>query len=148
MKTTREIKFRGKRIDNGEWVYGNYFNSTDEWSGIVHIIRQYSKDKRGYKDYRVNPKTVGQFTGLKDRNGKEVYEGDYVQRVGECFEVKWNQLHCQWSLFQNGLMKEELCADWVNPDGTAPDQWKASTLTIIKNRFKNPELLTQTQDDN
>lgn len=67
----REIKFRGKRLDNGEWVYGYYVKYND-YSDNIHesIIDEY-----GYM-YDVDLATVGQYTGLKDKNGKEIYEGD------------------------------------------------------------------------
>ena len=128
----REILFRGKRIDNGKWVVGNLFipdkpeTPTQICIG-TNVIRI---------SYDINPETVGQYTGLTDKNGKKIFEGDIISIpfeedvvYYENAEVYFDTEHCGWYV---RYFDDESFSLWVYDD---------CDITIIGNIHDNPELL-------
>lgn len=77
----REIIFRGKRKDNGEWIFGYYFQKQNPFSEDGFPITHYISDCPPF-GAEVDPETVGQFTGITDKNGKRIFEGDIIRMNG------------------------------------------------------------------
>jgi len=91
----REILFRGKRTDNREWVYGDLLSATLISKTRIIWLEQISEDDFKEENHEVDPTTIGQFTGLLDKNGNKVFEGDVVfieDNEGQLndYVVKWD----------------------------------------------------------
>ena len=125
----REILFRGKRADNGEWAYGMpcYGDDTFTISGVEAGLQIGDV-------YDVDPATVGQFTGLTDKNGKKIFEGDIINgytmtgmndRRGE--PVTWSELFSGWYAGENKSMYGGL----------------GEIYEVIGNIHDNPELVEE-----
>lgn len=123
---TREILFRGKRIDNKEWVEGYYVPIANS----LHLIYTGKFEiKRGgiYLDQvPVFSETVGRFTGLTDKNGRKIFEGDIVICEGENCEVRFK--HGTW-------LVEFINEEWDFLYTTSKQ------IEVISNVHDNPELL-------
>ena len=132
----REILFRGKRVDNGEWIQGDIVQFPVH--GVVRIVEQ----EPSYKDAEVDSDTVGQFTGLTDKNGRKIFEGDII--------------HLEYSqVFFGGMYFGEYTAEVSYKEGcfitdginngdeieTPLSGFDNDELEIIGNIHDNPELL-------
>ncbi len=136
----REFLFRGKWIDNGEWVCGSFCMDAREQKnglcGVDGFIRLYDKDKGKMQMYEVDRETVGQFTGLTDKNGKKIFEGDIVlfDYIGSNRGVNGKAA----VIFSNG--KFGVLWGW-HKEFVPLDGFANTTLEVIGNIHDNPELL-------
>ena len=125
----REILFRGKRTDCDAWVAGDLIqafreNQLSSCSIMPNTPTAYC--------WKVDPKTVGQYTGLTDKKGKKIFEGDIVERVsdGERAVISWLKYSACFGLSFDGW-----CCDFDNYDYNLP-----SDFEVIGNIHDNPEI--------
>jgi uncharacterized phage protein (TIGR01671 family) len=96
----RGYKFRGKRLDNGEWVYGDLCHGPEGKCYIAYDQDFVDTCSCGINDlitdrfFEVDPETVGQYIGRKDKHDKEIYEHTTMTDGKITFEVKWNEFTC------------------------------------------------------
>jgi uncharacterized phage protein (TIGR01671 family) len=126
----REILFRGKRIDNGEWLCGNL----TVWDDGEASIDQ--EPTEGSLLYAVVPQTVGQYTGLTDKNGKKMFEGDVVAGAVHWLEMMKNGvITFRYGSF--GLVWYRGCVEQFNPFTSMCNV----EYEVVGNIHDNPELL-------
>ena len=140
----RIIKFRGKRLDNQEWIEGDLAQAEGRAAIVPQTICAHD-----YTNTEVDPITIGQFTGLVDKNGKEIYEGDIVRDyIGNCIYVfKFGTIsHTVKSKLTDQLNDVTFTGFYVDIPkiGTELLLWssvKESEIEVIGNFHENPELL-------
>ena len=123
----REIIFRGKRFDNGEWVYGYYqrvLRPNDTFVHIIHSvqIKTVESDADMPVSFLVDPATVGQYTGLKDKKDKKIFEGDVLNTNGAITVIEWRTPYFVGFQFIKGKFNQ-------------------AQAEIIGNVYDNPELM-------
>lgn len=153
----RTIKFRGKRCDNGEWVYGYYVESHHSWHGY-HPHKAWILDDAitnggffALKGKRaVVNESVGQFTGLHDKNGKEIYEGDIVLWIRKKVHIEGRPVQ-DFSDVCKIYYDEKKCAFYFRYEMDCgaccgildfnDDRAEISYIEVIGNIYDNHELL-------
>lgn len=127
----RDIKFRGK-CEIGEdviWVYGDLLQPTD----LLDIYEISDCDSIDGSRYEVDRNTIGQYTGLKDKNGKEIYEGDIIQYEDiQKGVVEYSEQYAQFILKETGNIADEY---------EALGEFNIKVFKVIGNIYDNPELL-------
>jgi hypothetical protein len=125
----RAIKFRAKMVDDSRWVYGGGVWTFERGSAL------FGEDKNGNPVvHSINPETVGQFTGLHDRNDKEIYEGDVVKTGRSTFRVFWE--NAQFKAYDLLTKRWAYSLESLYAIGTQYD--------VIGNIYENQELSKET----
>lgn len=126
----REIKFRGKRLDNGEWADGFVLFSQDKSEAVIAKLTATESVCE-----TVDPATVGQFTGLHDKNGKEIYEGDVIKSEKARHYVRYIE---DQAMFVANIISKNPIVDYCSIFQTWIDKYNK---VVIGNIHDNPELL-------
>lgn len=127
----REILFRGKHICNGEWYEGSLL----VWPNGSCMIKQFGEFPFENKNADVQPETVGQFTGLTDKHGKRIFEGDIVKHFHEFYNMDNYMIREVW------WDKENCCFRLTTPNGISGRIIAGEKYEVIGNIHDNPELL-------
>ena len=137
----REILFRGKRIDTGEWAEGFYCGG-NERKTLRPCIFVYIPDRQSYDCQDIIPETVGQYTGLKDIHGVKIFEGDIIKQyektqfgdpVSDFGLIKWDNKECMLFRTSTRIGKDRLV--------TSRDIYE-----VVGNIYDNPKLLEVNDD--
>lgn len=122
----REILFRGKRVDNGKWVEGYYCPTPFSRFPCKPSIYAVATINDHWRGIEVIFETVGQFTGLTDKNGVKIFEGDIIKYKENLFEIKYSTEQARYlAVLTNGVF----------------DPVAMQNCEVVGNVFDNSELL-------
>lgn len=140
----REILFRGKRLDNSEWVYGSFcMDALEQFNGLCGVdgfIRLYDKTKGKMQMHEVDRETVGQYTGLTDKNGKRIFEGDILEGGNGDFNAADGYGEVRW---EDGAW-EVLSENFI---GTFHENFYGTDFEVVGNIHDDPELMRGDEAD-
>ena len=133
----REILFRGKREDNDEWVFGFLCQMWGAW----HIMDENDENIA----FPVDSETVGQYTGLKDKSGKKIFEGDIIQYQPE-YELRPLRSYVVYDGEAHNYPAFDLWSHEFEANGLQCAH-EDCRCEVVGNRWDNPELLKEENDD-
>ena len=157
----REILFRGKRMDNGEWIFGDLIH--EPWAYFIQVDTG-SGNERIRKRYAITEETFGQYTGLKDKNGKRIFEGDIVRytfdspddptatenglkvHTGRIFWSDWRASFAVTAGRNGSASLNNDVARYVRGRQIYEYVRGANTVEVIGNIHDNPEMLKGGED--
>lgn len=143
----REIEFRGKDIETGKWVFGDLHTLCDK----PHIHTDKSKFPYAGKRSFVIPETIGQFTGLLDKNGKKIFEGDIVCKRNLTFNLRYEGVVVYNSAIGCFRIHSESKGTTIRMGFEASDVYEDGQCTVpvkydyevVGNIYDNPELINK-----
>ena len=132
----RETKFRGWNGKNKKWIYGYYFvNRGEHFISPDEVVNPLTS----YEDFLVDEDSVGQYTGLKDKNRVEIYKGDIIESGGCLHVVRYDEDNARFAAFNLGMHTDlegcGLTKEWIKECGKV----------VVGNVHENKELLTNNE---
>lgn len=143
----REILFKAKRIDNGEWVEGCYVTSDGKSFICMDIVEHYCVIALRW--FEIDPETLCQFTGLCDKKGKKIWENDILMaHLDESYPDDVTYKTVEWGVA--GWVAHETSSidrEYGSVDREYLDEFDLEHFEVVGNIFDNPELLQEESDE-
>ena len=137
----RKYEFRAKRGDSNQWLYGYYSKLYDKETNNIEAVISYQHFETADTsfpfpsvdiiDVKVDEETVGQYTGLKDKNGVQIFDGDILKEGNQIILVLWNEKYASFTLHCNNWACLSFFYEDINPED----------CEVVGNNIDNPDLL-------